>query len=103
MGDHSYLLMAAFTIMSGLAGGAIGFYKSKAEFVDKLKDYRTQNDCARCATKIKVEAMEINYKDMSHDIKESTKVVNELFTKVAVIDEKQEAILKKLQEMHPRE
>jgi hypothetical protein len=95
--------MAAFTIMSGLTGGAIGFYKSKSDFVEKLKDYRTQNDCTRCSTRIKVESMEVNYKDMSHDIKETTKIVSNLFTKVAVIDQKQEEILKQIKELKERE
>ena len=99
MTTELYIFLAAFTVISGLAGGAIGFYKSKSEFQANLKEYRSAADCANCVTRSRVDTMEQDFKDMISDFKEHTSAMGKLFTEVALINQKQEEILRKIKEL----
>ena len=94
-----YLFTGGFSLIAGLAGGAIGFYKSKSDFSDHLKFYRTAADCADCVLKGKVNAMEQDFKRSVDEIKEHTKSVIEFQGELKLINQMQGIILKKLQEL----
>ena len=89
---HIYIIMGLFAILSGVAGGLVGYYKSRSELQTVLKDYRTILDCSSCAAAIKVENMEKSYIAVVKDIKEHTKAVNKICTELRLIAQMQDMI-----------
>ena len=84
-------------MFAGLAGGAIGFYKSKSEFQDLLKQYRTAADCANCVTRNKVDTMEREQEGTLKEIKEHTRSLLDLKGELKLSNQMQSVIMKKVE------
>lgn len=87
-----YVIASGFTMMGGLAGGLIGFYKSKSDFQMILKDYRTAADCANCYTKS-------NYTGMEMEVKEHSRKISEVVTELKLVKARTDTIIDKIEEL----
>ena len=88
MPNEMYIIMAAVGFVGTLGGIAIGFYKAKAESTQMLQKYVTKDDCAKCSTKKEVNEVADDLKAITQDLKQGSKIFNQIKVDMAVIKTK---------------
>ena len=85
MSPAVYTLVAVVGIVCTLGGLVIGYYKSKADFMEKLSNYITVEDCKNCTMKTEVSNIIKNMKTVSEELRQSClALVNVLTGKFSV-------------------
>jgi hypothetical protein len=93
------LASGLFAVLGGLAGGLVGYYKSKSDFQVDLREYKTRVDCNGCVLRTEIDNMKSDGDGLSKDLKEHTKKLTQVCVDIKLLAQKQDQTLEKIAEL----